>query len=63
MERIHQTKEFLKDNFFVITCILALRQGKLEMTLELLTNQEAEERPAGKGRDEPNQHPKLDPPK
>lgn len=36
--------------------------GKLEMTLELLTKQEAEEKPAGKGRDEPNQNPKLDPP-
>ncbi|XP_073239418.1 myoferlin-like [Porites lutea] len=36
--------------------------GKLEMTLELLTKQESEERPAGKGRDEPNQNPTLDPP-
>ena len=33
------------------------------MTLELLTKQESEERPAGNGRDEPNQHPTLDPPK
>ena len=38
-------------------------QGKFEMTLELLTQQEAEEKPAGKGRDEPNQNPTLDPPK
>ncbi|XP_078094608.1 myoferlin-like [Mustelus asterias] len=36
--------------------------GKLELTLELLTEQEAEERPAGKGRDEPNMNPKLEPP-
>ncbi|NXR33519.1 MYOF protein, partial [Zosterops hypoxanthus] len=33
--------------------------GKLELTLELLTAQEAEERPVGKGREEPNKHPTL----
>ncbi|XP_062995536.1 fer-1-like protein 5 [Elgaria multicarinata webbii] len=36
--------------------------GKVEMTLELLTDTEAEERPAGKGRDEPNTNPFLKPP-
>ncbi|XP_043537059.1 myoferlin-like, partial [Chiloscyllium plagiosum] len=36
--------------------------GKLELTLELLTEREAEERPAGKGRDEPNMNPRLEPP-
>ncbi|XP_078285160.1 myoferlin-like [Rhinoraja longicauda] len=36
--------------------------GKVELTLELLTEFEAEERPAGKGREEPNMNPKLDPP-
>ncbi|XP_066495742.1 fer-1-like protein 5 [Tiliqua scincoides] len=36
--------------------------GKIEMTLELLTEKEAEERPAGKGRDEPNMNPVLKPP-
>ncbi|XP_074856486.1 myoferlin isoform X2 [Carettochelys insculpta] len=36
--------------------------GKIEMTLEVLNEREAEERPAGKGRDEPNMNPKLDPP-
>ncbi|XP_018414191.1 PREDICTED: myoferlin isoform X1 [Nanorana parkeri] len=36
--------------------------GKLELTLEVLNEKEAEERPAGKGRDEPNMNPKLDPP-
>uniref|UniRef100_A0A8C0E5L1 Myoferlin n=1 Tax=Balaenoptera musculus TaxID=9771 RepID=A0A8C0E5L1_BALMU len=36
--------------------------GKLEMTLEVLNEKEADERPAGKGRDEPNMNPKLDPP-
>ncbi|XP_054030877.1 fer-1-like protein 5 [Dryobates pubescens] len=33
--------------------------GKLELSLELLTAKEAEERPAGKGRKEPNMHPTL----
>ncbi|XP_054853217.1 fer-1-like protein 5 [Eublepharis macularius] len=36
--------------------------GKVEMTLELLTEKEAEERPAGKGREEPNMNPVLKPP-
>ncbi|CAH2322361.1 myoferlin isoform X3 [Pelobates cultripes] len=36
--------------------------GKIELTLEVLNEKEAEERPAGKGRDEPNMNPKLDPP-
>uniref|UniRef100_A0A673G058 Myoferlin-like n=1 Tax=Sinocyclocheilus rhinocerous TaxID=307959 RepID=A0A673G058_9TELE len=36
--------------------------GKVEMTLEVVEEEEAEERPAGKGRDEPNMNPKLDPP-
>ncbi|CAM5129255.1 unnamed protein product [Eretmochelys imbricata] len=34
--------------------------GKVEMTLEVLNEKEADERPAGKGRDEPNMNPKLD---
>ncbi|KAM9368604.1 fer-1-like protein 5 [Phaethornis superciliosus] len=33
--------------------------GKLELSLELLTAKEAEERPAGKGREEPNMYPML----
>ncbi|NWR94129.1 MYOF protein, partial [Furnarius figulus] len=37
--------------------------GKLELSLELLTAQEAEERPAGKGREEPNKYPVLPPPR
>uniref|UniRef100_A0A8C3IIY9 Dysferlin n=1 Tax=Chrysemys picta bellii TaxID=8478 RepID=A0A8C3IIY9_CHRPI len=37
--------------------------GKLEMTLEIVTEQEQEERPAGTGRDEPNMNPKLEDPK
>lgn len=42
------------------TCFL---KGKVEMTLEVVNEKEAEERPAGKGRDEPNMNPKLDLPK
>ncbi|XP_053112318.1 dysferlin isoform X7 [Hemicordylus capensis] len=37
--------------------------GKLEMTLEIINEQEHEERPAGLGRDEPNMNPKLEDPK
>lgn len=33
------------------------------MTLEIVSEMQADERPAGKGRDEPNMNPKLDPPK
>ncbi|XP_069756648.1 myoferlin-like [Narcine bancroftii] len=36
--------------------------GKVEMTLEIVTEQEAEEKPAAKARDEPNMNPKLEPP-
>ncbi|XP_053166720.1 myoferlin isoform X2 [Hemicordylus capensis] len=36
--------------------------GKVEMTLEVLGEKDIEERPAGKGRDEPNMNPKLDSP-
>nr|XP_022342080.1 myoferlin-like isoform X4 [Crassostrea virginica] len=37
--------------------------GKVEMEMELVTAEEAEERPAGQGQEEPNMNPKLDPPK
>lgn len=33
------------------------------MTLEIVDVKEVEERPAGKGRDEPNMNPKLEAPK
>ena len=33
------------------------------MELELVTEAESQERPAGQGREEPNMNPKLDPPK
>ena len=38
-------------------------QGKVEMELELVTREEAEEWPAGQGQEEPNMNPHLDPPK
>uniref|UniRef100_UPI00398F8D26 dysferlin n=1 Tax=Pristiophorus japonicus TaxID=55135 RepID=UPI00398F8D26 len=37
--------------------------GKVEMTLEIVSEEEKEERPAGQGRDEPNMNPKLVDPK
>ncbi|XP_019902368.2 myoferlin isoform X3 [Esox lucius] len=37
--------------------------GKVEMTLEIVSETEVDEKPAGKGRDEPNMNPKLDFPK
>ncbi|KAK3095803.1 hypothetical protein FSP39_019399 [Pinctada imbricata] len=37
--------------------------GKVEMELELVSTEEAEERPAGVGQEEPNMNPHLDPPK
>lgn len=36
--------------------------GKVEMTLEIVEEKEMEERPAGKGRDEPNMNPRLEAP-
>ncbi|KAK9529891.1 hypothetical protein VZT92_011440 [Zoarces viviparus] len=36
--------------------------GKVEMTLEIVGETDSDERPAGKGRDDPNMNPKLDPP-
>lgn len=37
--------------------------GKIEMELEVVTGDEIDQRPAGKGRGEPNMNPKLDEPK
>ncbi|KAM4710242.1 dysferlin [Discoglossus pictus] len=37
--------------------------GKVEMTLEIIGEQEHDERPAGIGREEPNMNPKLEDPK
>lgn len=33
------------------------------MELELLSEEEATQRPAGKGRESPNENPRLEPPK
>lgn len=38
-------------------------QGKIELELEILNEDEARERPAGRGRESPNENPKLDEPK
>ena len=35
----------------------------MELELELITAEEAETKPAGSGREEPNANPTLDPPK
>ena len=35
----------------------------MEMAIELLPKEEADSKPAGKGREEPNQNPTLDEPK
>lgn len=48
---------------FCLRMCFTISQGKVEMTLEIVEEKEMEERPAGKGRDEPNMNPKLDPPK
>jgi len=37
-------------------------QGKVQMTLEILNEEEAEEYRVGLGQSEPNQYPKLDKP-
>ncbi|XP_076829501.1 dysferlin isoform X11 [Brachyhypopomus gauderio] len=36
--------------------------GKVEMSLEIVSEQEQDERPAGQGRDEPNMNPRLEEP-
>jgi len=36
--------------------------GKIEIEIEILSKEEAEEKPAGKGQDDPNQHPTLSKP-
>ncbi|CAF4495161.1 unnamed protein product, partial [Didymodactylos carnosus] len=37
--------------------------GKVELELEILTEEEAQARPAGKARGDPNENPTLQPPK
>jgi hypothetical protein len=37
-------------------------QGKVEMEIEILTEEEALRKPAGRGRENPNMNPVLDPP-
>lgn len=49
--------------FYYVAAPYFCSQGKVEMTLEIIGEELADEKPAGKGRDEPNMNPKLDPPK
>lgn len=42
--------------------VKSVPQGKVEMTLEIVSEQEQEERPAGLGREEPNMNPRLEEP-
>uniref|UniRef100_A0A673HR84 Dysferlin-like n=1 Tax=Sinocyclocheilus rhinocerous TaxID=307959 RepID=A0A673HR84_9TELE len=44
------------------TELLFVTQGKVEISLEIISEQEQDERPAGLGRDEPNMNPHLDEP-
>lgn len=37
-------------------------KGKVELELEILNEEEANERPTGRGFEEPNQNPRLEPP-
>ncbi|XP_015759463.1 PREDICTED: dysferlin-like [Acropora digitifera] len=63
--KAHEATVTVCDNEFYSEgnkCFFITFQGKLEMTLELLSKQEVEENPAGQGREEPNQNPTLDPP-
>ena len=39
-----------------------LFQGKVELEIEILTEEEANEKPAGQGRSEPNENPTLEQP-
>jgi hypothetical protein len=39
-----------------------LSKGKLEVELEILTEEEARERPAGRAREKPNENPTLEVP-
>lgn len=47
----------------IYICPFCLLQGKIELTLEIVNEQEHDERPAGMGREEPNMNPKLEDPK
>ena len=53
--------EVLRPDRLMSVCLSV--QGKVEMTIELLTASQASMSPAGLGQEEPNQNPKLDPPK
>ena len=46
-----------------LSAVVYLLKGKVEMEMEVVTEEEHKLKPAGKARDEPNLNPKLDPPK
>ena len=46
-----------------VTLMGVVMKGKLELEMEVMTEEEHNLKPAGKARDEPNLNPKLDPPK
>ena len=45
-----------------MTIYLRSEQGKVEMTLEILDEEEAKAKPVGRGQSDPNQYPTLDKP-
>ena len=47
----------------VVKEVSLLLQGKIEMTLETMTKAEADAKPAGEGREDPNKNPTLEEPK
>lgn len=64
------TQCFVKSSLFIFLfsvqemckSVTFVPQGKVEMTLEIVSEQEQEERPAGLGREEPNMNPRLEEP-
>ena len=59
LNTIHAFVPTLCKHFICVLCV----QGKVEMEIELLSAAEVEARPAGQGRDDPNDHPHLEAPK
>lgn len=55
--------DFRQEEIFNIPLQTPSVQGKVEIELELITEEEAAEKPAGRAREEPNNNPPLEPPK
>ena len=63
---IQQCSKILRDSSFfsyIYGINFSFLQGKIEMTLEIVTSEESELKPAGNAREEPNMNPTLDEPK